>query len=29
LVFFPPPLPVKSYLYKYVACPCCSYKITI
>lgn len=28
-VFSPPPLPVKSYLYKYVACPCCSYKIII
>lgn len=25
----PLPLPVKSYLYKYVACPCCLYKIII
>ena len=26
---FPPPLPVRSYLHTYVACPCCEHKITI
>ena len=29
LLRFPPPLPVRSYLYTYVACPCCKHKITI
>lgn len=28
-LFSPPPLPVKAYLCKYVACPCCSHKILI
>ncbi len=26
---FPPLPPVQSYLYTYVACPCCKHKITI
>lgn len=29
LLRFPPPLPVRTYLHTYVACPWCKHKITI